>query len=162
MKWIGVALGLFLFWRPISVLADEASKNAKIEEMMQVTYADRMFKQTFDQIKTMQMAQLNKMEVPAGERQAAEEIQQKTMALLSDRMSWDKLKPALVKVYSETYTEEEINGIVAFYKSQAGQAMLEKSPLLMQRVMAMSQELVGDLTPEIKRITEDVKQKSKK
>jgi hypothetical protein len=108
------------------------------------------------------MAQLNKMDVPAGERQAADEIQQKSMAVVSDRMSWDKLKPALVKVYSETYTEEEINGIVAFYKSQAGQAMLEKSPLLMQRVMAMSQELVGDLTPEIKRITEEVKQKYKK
>jgi hypothetical protein len=161
MKSIGVALGLFLFWPPTSALADEASKNAKIEEMIRLTHADRMIQQMTDQIKTMQAAQLSKMDIPADERQAAGELQQKILALVSDRLSWDKAKPVFVKVYSDTFTEQEIGAIVEFYKSPAGQAMLEKMPLLIQRSMAVGQQLMGDLAPEIKRMTEELKQKHK-
>jgi hypothetical protein len=163
MKSIGVALvaSLLLFWQPTSALADEASKNAKIEEMIQITHADRMMQQIVDQIRTMQMAQFSKMDIPAAERETAGELQQKVVALLADRLSWDKAKPAFVKLYSETFTEEEIAAIVEFYKSLAGKAMIEKMPLLMQRSMAVGQQLMGDIPPEIKRMAEELKQKQK-
>ena len=164
MKSIPVALlaGLFLFWPAAPALADEASKGAKIEEMMQLTHADKTIQQFVEQIKTMQMAQITKMDMPAGEREAADEMQQKIMALVSDRLRWEKVKPAFVKLYADTYTEEEIGAIVEFYKSPAGTAMLEKMPQLMQRSMAVGQQLMGDLAPEIKRITEELKQKYNK
>jgi uncharacterized protein len=164
MKSIAVAFaaGVFLFWPPAPALADEASKNAKIEEMMRLTHADTTIQQFVDQIKTMQIAQLSKMDMPSGEREAADEMQQKVMALISDRLRWEKVKPAFVKLYADTYTEEEIASIVEFYKSPAGKAMLEKMPVLMQRSMAVGQQLTGDLAPEIKRITEELKQKYNK
>ena len=86
-----------------------------------------------------------------------DELQQKAIALVSDRLS--KVKPSFVKLYGETYTEEEIGSIVEFFKSPAGKAMIEKSPQLMQRCVAVGQQLTGDLAPEVKRITEELKQK---
>jgi hypothetical protein len=164
MKSIAAALiaSIFLIWPLAPALADEASKNAKIEEMMKLTHADRTIQQFVEQIKSMQMAQISKMDIPAGEREAADEMQQKIMALVSDRLQWDKVKPAFVKLYSDTYTEEEIGAIVEFYRSPAGKAMLEKMPQLMQRSMAVGQQLTGDLAPEIKRITEELRQKYNK
>ena len=70
-----------------------------------------------------------------------------------------KLKPMFVQIYAELFTEEEINGIVSFYKSPAGKAMIEKMPQMMQRMMPMMQKLMGDLQPEIKKIIEEAKQK---
>src|SRR5579863_7270958 len=151
---VGLVAGLFLFWPASPALADEASKSAKIEEMMRLTHADKTIQQFVEQIKTMQMAQIGKMDIPSGERAAADEMQQKIMALVSDRLRWEKVKPAFVKLYADTYTEEEIGAIVEFYRSPAGKAMLEKMPQLMQRSMAVGQQLTGDLAPEIKRITE--------
>jgi uncharacterized protein len=167
-KWkswlIGVALvaGVVLLSIPTLALADEVSKGAKIEEMIQLTHADRMVQQIIEQMKTMSMAQFSKMEMPAGERQAADELQQKLMALLSDRLSWDKMKPAYLKLYGDTFSEDEIDGIVTFYKSPAGKAMIEKMPVLMQKSMALGQQLMGDVMPEIKRMTEELTQKYKK
>ena len=37
--------------------------------------------------------------------------------------------------------------------------MLEKSPLLMQRVMPMMQKAIGDMQPDIQKIIEDARQK---
>jgi uncharacterized protein len=159
---IGLVASLFLLSHPAFVLADEASKNAKIEEMIELTHSDRMVQQMIDQMKTAQMAQLSKMEMPAGERQIVAELQQKIMALFADRMTWQKAKPAYMKAYSDTFTEEEISAMVAFYKSPGGKAMIEKMPLLMQRSIAVGQQLMGDVAPEIKRITEELNQKNKK
>lgn len=160
MSSIAIALaGVALLYSPASVLADEASKTAKVEELLQLTHADRMLTQVFDQMKGMVTAQVSKTNMPEESRLAAVEMQQKMMTLIADRMSWAKVKPAYIRIYSETFTEEEIDGILGFYRSPAGQAMLEKMPQLMQKSMAVSQQLMGDVMPEIQRMATEMKQK---
>jgi hypothetical protein len=56
----------------------------------------------------------------------------------------------------EVFTEDELDGILAFYQSSAGKAMLQKSPQLMMRMMGAAQQQTADVTAEIKRITEEV------
>jgi hypothetical protein len=152
-------LGAALLCSAAPILADEASKKAKIEEMLQLTHYDQMMQQMLEQMKNMQLEQLKKADMPAEARAQSEEIQQKTMTLVADRMSYEKFKPAFIQIYAEVFSEEEIDGIVSFYKSPAGKAMLEKSPLLMQRVMPMMQKAIGDMQPDIQKIIEDARQK---
>jgi len=142
------------------LLADEASKNAKIEEIMVLSHSDRMMTQSLDQMKNMVLAQVSKADMPAEARQASEEMQKKMMAMIADRLSWDKAKPVFIKVYADTFTEPEIDGILAFYKSPAGQAMLDKMPQLMQKSMAAGQQLMGDVQPEIERMMKEAKEKN--
>ncbi|MGD0000165.1 MAG: DUF2059 domain-containing protein [Bryobacteraceae bacterium] len=155
----GFILGIALLCCASPILADEASKKAKIDEMLQLTHADQIMKQTLEQMKSMQIEQMKKTDMPAEARAQSEEIQQKMMALVADRMSYEKVKPMYVQLYAEIFNEEEIDGIIGFYKSPAGKAMLEKMPLLMQRMMPMIQKLMGDLQPDIQKITEEAKQK---
>jgi hypothetical protein len=81
------------------------------------------------------------------------------MALVA--VSLNRAKPALAKVYTDTYTEEEIDGILAFYKSPAGKAFLQKMPEVMQRSMPVMMQMIGDLQPEMKTMMEGIKGKSK-
>ena len=66
-----------------------------------------------------------------------------------------------MKVYTDTYTEEEIDGILAFYKSPVGKAFLQKMPEVMQRSMPVMMQMMGDLQPELKTMMEGMKEKSK-
>lgn len=155
MKAIVLALvaGVLVGWSPAR--ADEAGKEVKIEEMLRLSHVDRTVTQMLDQMKTMMTAQMSKADVPAADRKHMDEIQTKIMALMADRLSWEKSKSAYVKIYSETYTESEIDGLLAFYKSPAGQAMIDKMPELMQKSMALSQQMMGDIMPEIKRLSQE-------
>jgi uncharacterized protein len=134
--------------------ADEASRRTKAEEMLRLTNAEQMMKQYFDQMQAMQTAQLAKMP-------GAANIQDRIMQLVKDRMSWEKLRPAFVQLYVDTYTDEELDGIIAFYKSPAGRAFVEKMPVLMNKSMKLTQNMVGDLTPEIVRIAAEAAKEKK-
>jgi uncharacterized protein len=155
-RFVAVVFVSVMFCAP-AVFADEASKNAKIEEMLALTNASQMINQVFEQMKAMEAAQLSKMDVPPDKRQLVDQIQQKVLQLLQDSLSWEKLKPKMIEIYAATFTEEEIDGILNFYKSPAGQAMLQKMPQLVQRSMAMTQQMAQDLLPQIQKLTDEMK-----
>jgi hypothetical protein len=159
MKYLTVALitSVTLFWCASPVRADEASKSAKAEELLQLMQGDQMMKMMEPMMKGM-MAQADK-NMPAEQRAKAGEMQEKMMALVAG--AYSKAKPALAKVYADTYTEEELDGILAFYKSPAGKALLQKMPEVMQRLMPVMMQMMGDLQPEIKTMMEGMKEKSK-
>jgi len=89
----------------------------------------------------------------------AQEFQSKLMGLVKSRVSWEKMRPEFVRIYSETYSDDEINGMLAFFQSPAGRGFLGKSPVITQKVMAFSQSQLGDLMPEIQRMVKESAQK---
>jgi hypothetical protein len=159
MRYLPVSLiiGVTLLWCASPARADETSKSAKAEELLQLTQGDQMVKMMEPMMKGM-AAQMNN-DMPAEQRAKVGEMQVKMMALVAARLS--KARPALVKVYTDTYTEEEIDGILAFYKSPVGKAFLQKMPEVMQRSMPVMMQMIGDLQPELKTIMEGMKEKSK-
>jgi len=140
--------------------AQELTKQAKIERILALTNADATMDQVLNQMKAMTPSI-----TPAGstpeQRARAQEVQNKVLDLVKARMSWDTMRPQYVKVYDEIFSDEEINGIFAFYQSPAGRAMLDKMPLLLSKVMALAQTQMTDLMPEILRITKEAGQGQK-
>ena len=139
------------------VRADEASKSAKAEELLQLTQSDQMMKMIEPMMKGM-LAQMD-TNMPAEQRAKVGEVQAKLMALIAGSLS--KAKPAFAKVYTDTYTEDEIDGILAFYKTPAGKALLQKMPEVMQRMMPVMMKVMSDVQPEIMKMMEEMKEKSK-
>jgi hypothetical protein len=152
---VSLIIGVTLFWCASPARADETSKSAKIGELLQLTQGDQMMKIMEPMMKGM----LAEADVPAEQRAKVVELQEKIMALVAASLS--KAKPALAKVYTDIYTEEEIDGILAFYKSPAGKAFLQKMPEVMQRSMPVMMQVMRDLQPEMKTMMEGIKEKSK-
>src|SRR5438477_195733 len=115
--------------------ADESTKAAKIDELMRITKVESMTGQMAGQIRAMMMNQLNAAGLPEESKAGAAEMMNKIVAQIEERMSWDKLKPEYMKVYADVFSEDEITGIVTFYKTAIGQTMLAKMPLLMSKSM---------------------------
>ena len=138
--------------------AQELTKQDKIERILALTNADATVNQIFNQIKTMVTSQAPSGATPE-QIARAQQIQDKLLDSVKTRMSWDKLRPQYLRIYDETFSAEEIDGIFAFYESPAGSALLKKMPLLISKAMAVAQSQMADIMPEIERISKEATQK---
>jgi uncharacterized protein len=130
------------------------TKEAKIDRMLAVTNASSMIDQMFAQIQKMTSSMLPPGATPE-ETARMQKVQSQVMVAVKERLSWEKMRPQYVKLYSDTFTDSEIDGLLAFYESPAGQAMLKKMPELMGKSMALGQAQMGDIMPEIQRIIKE-------
>jgi hypothetical protein len=85
----------------------------------------------------------------------SKEISNKVFASMKEELSPEKMKEMFVSVYSDVFTEEEVRAIIDFYKTPAGQAFVDKQPLVMQRTMAFMQEKMGVIMPKIQAAAEE-------
>jgi uncharacterized protein len=88
-------------------------------------------------------------EPTAEQRAEVDKFQKKLMGIMRDELTFDKVKDIYVRVYRETFTQEEVNGLIAFYKSPAGKAYVEKLPSVMQRVGAEMQSRIGPMVQKL-------------
>lgn len=137
--------------------ADQAAKFAKIDQLLVVMNIEQQQKQMMDQMLQMVIAQVKDQMAKQGNATPAqvaqvEEKQKRLFAVIQEKTSWPRMKPVYSKAYSDTFTEEEIDGILSFYKSPAGKAMVEKQPALNGKIMASVQAQMGDLMSQIEEI----------
>lgn len=148
----------------LPVLADDASKAQKIEELLVLTKADKMIDQVFDQMNNAVFAQLSSLPTPPDQdpqkKQMMLDVQKQMMELLRKKLAWDKMKPQYVRIYSESFSEDEVAAIIGFYKTPAGRSMLEKLPTVMAKSMELVQPMMKDIMPEIQRIVEAAAEKN--
>lgn len=106
----------------------------------------------FDSMKS-KMGSLLTTQKPAGIPQDAWDRvvkkSQETMGAVFSSMSWEKMRPMYVSIYAETFTPEELQGLIAFYKTPVGQKWIEKQPQLQAAIMQKSQSMTKDIMPSI-------------
>lgn len=83
------------------------------------------------------------------------QARKRVVALLQAELSLEALTPDFLLVYRNTFTRSELDGMLVFYRSPAGKAMVAKMPLLMQQSMALSQMRIQRMTPQIEAIMEE-------
>lgn len=64
-------------------------------------------------------------------------------AVLRDELGWARLKPGFAQIYAETFTQQEVDGLIAFYEGPIGKALVAKTPQLTQRSFQMMQQRMG-------------------
>lgn len=136
-----------------SARADEASKRAKVERLLVLTKSDAMMDQMLNQmttnIKASAQQQTASLHLTPEQQVYLDKFNARVAEILKGALNMDKMKPVIVKVYVETYTDEELDGIIAFYSSPAGQAFVTKGPQLMQRSIQLMQQQMGDMQPQL-------------
>lgn len=122
---------------------------ASIEKLMVVTHSDRIIDQMFFSMDSMmrnlvnQSVQQNGMSKEG--RQVLDNYMGRIMKVMREEMSWAKIKPIYVQVYAETFTQQEIDDMLAFYATPSGQSMIEKMPVVMKKSMALTQSHIAPL-----------------
>ncbi|MCW5963812.1 MAG: DUF2059 domain-containing protein [Bryobacterales bacterium] len=151
-KTIGLVLGIF--WLVcVPAWADEATKLAKTEELFKLMRMDQMLSQMMDvvmkQTQASTMQRLMGVNLPEHLTAEVEQFQREVGAALDRHIGWDALKEEYGKLYAGAFSEEEIDAIVAFYRSPAGQALVAKQPQLMEESSVIVQRKMEQAAPEV-------------
>jgi hypothetical protein len=146
LKSLAIALGL-----AATLVAASAANAAPTEKQLALAKRYVEAAHMADSVSTM-MKQLRPMLTSQAEAQL-DASEKKVIGDAFDTAYQHYLQSYLTRVtpiLAETYSEEELSGIVAFYESPVGQAMLAKSPALQQKLLPVAMDLVPDLQADIK------------
>ncbi len=89
------------------------------------------------------------------QKTAIDTFHAKFTATANEELSFAKVKDIYMQSYRETFTQDEVNGIIAFYKSPAGKAMTEKYPVAMKKAQEQMQTKIGPLSAKLQAMVND-------
>jgi hypothetical protein len=141
---------------PATVAPSEASIKQMLEVMQARKLVDSMIGQ-MDSLMLQMMAQATQgRPIPPAVQKQIDQQRTETMAMMKDLLAWEKLEPLYVRVYQKTFTQQELDGMLAFYKTPVGAAMIAKMPAVMQNTMEEVQGLMGPVMEKMQRAQKDI------
>ncbi|TWU60097.1 hypothetical protein Poly51_03710 [Rubripirellula tenax] len=100
--------------------APQDSHAAAIEEFLVTMRMEETTRRSIDQMLAMQIQQNPQMEMFADVMKA----------FLQKHLSFDKIKGEMITIYRDTFTEDEIRQLTAFYQTPVGRKAAERLPAL--------------------------------
>jgi hypothetical protein len=131
------------------------ASDESIKELLTVTDAKKVIGTMSAQIETVmnvaiQQSMQGKSPTPK-QQEAIQNFKNNMIAIIQDEISWEKMESMYLRLYKETFTDEEVAGMLIFYKSPAGQAVTQKMPALVQKAMQQSQVTSVEMKPKIQK-----------
>ena len=90
-------------------------------------------------------------------------LEKNIMEMVNASLDPVKMKDDITKVYSETFSKDELDQISAFYDTPFGQVMLAKQPEVQAKMQAAMMQNAGQIGPKIQKMARDfaMEQKAK-
>ncbi len=140
--------------------ADDASKRAKLDQLFVLmklnSLMDQMMKAGMSQGEQIGKSMFGNRPMSPDDQKILNAWELKVSALLQSTLSWKKLEPAYIDLYASTYSEEDIDGMLAFYKTPAGQHMVEKTSGLLTASQAIVMTRFKEVQPQMEALTKDL------
>jgi uncharacterized protein len=159
MKYFFALIASFCF--AITAFADEPTKES-VEKLLAATKMETMVTTIQHQMESsmsMALEQSLKGETLSAEaKQHAEAFRQKIVAAMTEELSWEKVKGLYIQIYSDNFTQEEIDALNDFYDSQTGKMYVAKMPVVMQKSMAIMQQKMGPMREKIQAAMKEMRQ----
>lgn len=143
---------------PLFAHADEASKRAKVEQMLTLSKVDSVSQQMLTNVpERVKQAASRQMYVQAASTPEQKKVTADYLQQMGDiaqkGATWESVHPKLVDLYMQAFTEPELDSILAFYKTPAGQTLVAKTPELSGKTILLLQNTVNALEPDFKAAT---------
>lgn len=138
LRCLGIlVLGILAVADPARAQTDDAlagQKRASIEAFIEISGAEAMGDQIINQMidAWMPVAKTSFPQVPP-------DVIVELLDEMRREMIHADLTPLIIPIYDRHFTAEDIEGLLAFYRSPLGQRMIEKMPIIMQESFAVGQ-----------------------
>ncbi|OIR03732.1 hypothetical protein GALL_141490 [mine drainage metagenome] len=142
----------------VSTLAVSAAQpsDASVKELLELSGSAHQIEAAKAQFSGMEANAIQQAlkghEITPDIQKILEDSAAKASSIINSTLDWAKVEPLFVKAYQATLTQDEVNGIVAFYKTPAGKAMVQKLPVLMQQTMMEMRPQLGAMMGQLKQV----------
>lgn len=148
-----------------SFAQDKVASEASLRELLTITKSQQLVDGMYGQLDgMMQQAMhdaLNGKTLTDEQEKIMSDARTQMIGVLREEMTWEKLEPSFIDIYQKVLTQKEVDGMIAFYKTEAGVAVIEKMPQVMQLSMELVMELMQKISPRIQQISVDATDKLK-
>ena len=138
------------------VFAATASHNAAAEKFLTLANADKLGTPVYMQVQQMFAQRFAQTKAPAAKQPVLASYQAKANAALDSAIGWNKLKPKMVDLYTQTFTEQELKDLVEFYESPLGKKVLREMPKVTQQSAQLTQQSLEPAVPVVNKLLEDM------
>jgi uncharacterized protein len=75
---------------------------------------------------------------------------------MKQQLDWSTtLEPIMVESYRDTFTQQEVDALLRFYRTPIGKSVAEKLPVASQQSMQLIQQRIREIMPKIQEIARD-------
>jgi hypothetical protein len=121
-----------------------------------------MQQQMQTQVKQMQKDHPEMALTTEEQQQAVAKVMGTFMGKVTDLYTSDEAIADMAGIYQRHLTSADVDGMIAFYSSQAGQHMVEMTPVIMQEYMPLVRErMLERMNPLIDEMTKEMKEIAK-
>lgn len=125
-----------------------ADSSAEAEKFLKQVHADKLTVPVYAQVQQMFAQRFAQSKAPDSKKAVLDRYQAKANAELDRVVSWDKIKPDMIKLYTDNFSESELKQLNDFYASALGQKVLAKMPRLTAQSAQLTQaKLQGAVDP---------------
>jgi hypothetical protein len=143
---------------PLTARADDTSRRAKAAQMVELLHTERMVQQAsvtiLKQVSDAAEKAAGPNPTPQNKAQLAD-FENKTSQMIDAQEGWKALEPAIADFYAKTFTEQELDVIIAFFKTPASTAFLDKMPTINAQIDQLAKSKLAILQPQITQSFED-------
>jgi len=134
---------------------------ASIKQLLELTQQSRKVIDSataqMDRLMTSAIEQVTKGEKLSPDAQKMVDQDKSEIAkLIHDTLDYDKLLPMDVRIYQKSFTQAEVDGLIAFYKTPAGQALLSKMPVVVENTFAEMRTMITPITQRIQQMQQSL------
>ncbi|HET7307986.1 MAG TPA: DUF2059 domain-containing protein [Gammaproteobacteria bacterium] len=155
-------IGMLVAIQP-AMAADSQPSQASVRKLLQVTHAKKLVDMVPAQVDSMMRAsikaKLGDQKLTAAQQKVLANMRAKLTRLIKQNLNWASLEPHYVDIYQKSFDQREINSMLAFYSSPAGQAVIAKMPRVMKRTMQLVQSQLSVLMPQARQIGQETAKK---
>ncbi len=148
----------------------EKPTEASVRELLVLTNSQQILKSTEAQMeavmRNVMKTALKDQSISAEQQKIMDKFWDKVMDIHRAEVTWGKLEPIFVEIYANSLSQEEVDGIAAFYRSPAGKAYVGKIPLIVQQSLGAMQKVTAPMMDKIieasKKMAEELRELDQK
>lgn len=159
-----VLVAFVIIARSVSA-ADAPPTEESVRELMRLTDLRKTLDTVSQNIETSTLATMR--HALSGE--ALSEKQEKILAdmgvkldaMLKEELSAEVLEPIYIEIYRKALRQQEVDGMIAFYKTDAGRAVVAKMPGVAKQTMEATLRRMQTLTPRVQLLQRETLERMK-
>jgi hypothetical protein len=107
---------------------------------------DDFMQKSMEQARQTQGPALN-----AKQQQIIDQFRTDMVSAIKDELAWSKIEPGIVSAYANTFSQKEIDDMIAFYSTPNGRSISNKLPLVSRQMSTDIHERMLPLVQKMKR-----------
>jgi hypothetical protein len=120
----------------------QPASTASIEKLLEVTETRQMYDASMKEMsKMIEKAMAGTLKrLPPEKQTQLKQVISDIDKLMQKEANWGKMKPLYMQIYKETFTQQEVDDLMAFYQTPSGKSFVRKQPVVLQKMTALTQE----------------------